>query len=94
MINEFEKIAAVKSRHGSVPIRVHNLSNRSEVDKSDGGLKTKTAAPKIPKGILGRHGKTMGLIGGSLAAWETGKQSLRDWQLGRAIRKQQEQRQG
>jgi hypothetical protein len=89
-VDEFEKISAAKCRRFTTPIRASNLADRQVVDKTTGQLKT-AAVPK-PKSLIGKPAKTLAMAAGGVAAWETGKQALRDFQLGRAIRKQQEQR--
>lgn len=93
MSDELLKIAACKARSYSTPIRAENLASRSRVDKTSGQLKTAAPSLQAAKSLVGGKAGKVGLTAaGSIAAWETGKQALRDYQLGRAIRKQQSQR--
>ena len=87
MRDELQKIAATKSRSYTRPITAANLASKTTVDKSSGELKT--AGIGIAKKLIKSPGKLGVTAAGSIAAWETGKQALRDYQLGRAIRKQQ-----
>lgn len=98
-ISEMEKIAACKARKGAMPIRVHNLAKKGTFDGRS-KLKSKLATgegkaiSEAAKNLAKKH-KLLGkaaLIGGGIAAWETGKQGVKDWQTGRAYRKQMEQR--
>jgi hypothetical protein len=86
-IDEFEKISSVKSRHGSMPIRVHNLLKKTLVDKSR-KISTKLASPTIHPSLR-KYGPPVGLFLGGALTMNVLQQAKQDWELGRMIRKQQ-----
>jgi uncharacterized membrane protein YebE (DUF533 family) len=94
---ELEKIATIRPRKRAIPIKPENLAKKQHFDKR----KTKTAGKKA-KGVLdavtSAKGKKIGkkalAVGSIIAGWETGKQGLKDYQMGRAYRKQMEGRRG
>jgi hypothetical protein len=45
---------------------------------------------EAPKGFLRRHGKSIGLLGLGMLAMDQVQKAKRDWELGRAIRLQQQ----
>jgi len=48
------------------------------------------AKAEVAKGLLRRHGSKLALVGGSVAAWEAGKQAKGDYVMGRQYRRQME----
>lgn len=98
-VAEMEKISACKTRKGAMPIRAHNLAKKAKFDGRD-KLRAKLAGAKseAAKRAIGafatKHrvaGKVLG-AGALIGGWETSKQGVKDWQTGRAYRKQMSRR--
>jgi len=83
-VDEMEKIAAVKSRRGAVPIHVHNLAKKVLVDKRLKKLASAKEGIEIAKKVLPPAGI---FLAGALSAHAL-SQAKRDWEIGRQMRQQ------
>lgn len=91
--DELEKISAQKCRSGSTPIRAHNLAKKNVYDGRE-KTRTKLSGIQLAKDFLSKAPnasklKILGLLGAGAATGLTVDQAMKDWSLGRQIRKQQ-----
>lgn len=88
-LDELSKIAAHKSRHGSMPIHVHNLVKKVLTDKTS-KITSKLAAmdPATLKTLGTRVLPAAALFGGGMLTSAAMLQAKRDWEIGRQMRLQ------
>jgi hypothetical protein len=90
MQDELTKISALRCRSGSMPIRAHNLADKTTYDKST-KLIAKLAAARVAtqKILASPAAKNLAIAAGGALAYDTTRTGYQDWKLGRAVRKQQ-----